>query len=116
MGMVHISLDRVPLSNLVIGWYRLFAHSSLLTAVPPGAIGVGGIGEGGGELGGGGGGEIGGVGIGGGREIGGTGVGGGGGGESGGLGLGGGGGDKMMKQTSVSSQESAYVSGSGGRS
>ena len=84
MGVVQIALDDINLTSLVIGWYKLFPHSSLV----PGTQAVSalpGIGLGGGNNG---------------RT-----------GSTGGSTL-----RAMRQQTSVSSQESAYHSGSIGKS
>lgn len=88
MGVVQIALDDINLTSLVIGWYKLFPHSSLVpgtqavSALP--GIGFGTLGSGSGN----------------GRT-----------GSTGGSTL-----RAMRQQTSVSSQESAYHSGSIGKS
>ena len=57
MGVAQILLDDLDLSNLVIGWYKLFTSSSLVNAhaQPAGSVGGagGGSGAGGGASGGG---------------------------------------------------------------
>ena len=53
MGVAQIRLDDLDLSNIVIGWYKLFTVASLVTAASSNAInGVGGVGGGGGGSGG----------------------------------------------------------------
>ncbi len=36
MGVAQIMLDDLDLSNIVIGWYKLFGTSSLVSVPPPG--------------------------------------------------------------------------------
>ena len=54
MGVAQILLDDLDLSNLVIGWYKLFTSSSLVNAHAQPAGGGAGGGPGGGASGGGG--------------------------------------------------------------
>jgi len=56
MGVAQIMLDDLDLSNIVIGWYKLFGTSSLVS-VPPGGAG-GSPAASGSETGGGGGGNV----------------------------------------------------------
>lgn len=42
MGVAQIMLDDLDLSNIVIGWYKLFGTSSLVSLPPGGAAGAGG--------------------------------------------------------------------------
>ncbi len=41
MGVAQIMLDDLDLSNIVIGWYKLFGTSSLVSVPPPNAPGGG---------------------------------------------------------------------------
>ena len=41
MGVAQIMLDDLDLSNIVIGWYKLFGTSSLVSLPPSGAAGAG---------------------------------------------------------------------------
>ena len=48
MGVAQIKLDDLDLSNIVIGWYKLFTVASLVTAASSNALNGGGGGGGGG--------------------------------------------------------------------
>ena len=48
MGVAQIMLDDLDLSNIVIGWYKLFGTSSLVSLPPANAAGGGPAGPGGG--------------------------------------------------------------------
>lgn len=41
MGVAQIMLDDLDLSNIVIGWYKLFGTSSLVSVAPSGVGGKG---------------------------------------------------------------------------